>query len=139
MRVRMILLSISVMMLAAVGCDSGPKIVKIAGVATHKGEPISNLLIEFHPDSGRPSNATTNGEGRFEMSYDPSRMGVQTGNVTVTAMIHPNSTADEGIGGAKRTSAAAKKYITEKYGDRSKSPMKLEITTANENLELKFD
>jgi hypothetical protein len=136
MRVRLFPLAVAAALLAAVGCDSGPKVVKISGTATHKGEPVPSLLIKFMPDNGRPSWGITDKDGRFILDYDEKYKGALVGPHTVSATHRPN-TPEEEMGMVKPHPAV--KAIAAKYGDELKSPMRLEITAANENLELKFD
>ncbi len=72
-------------MLAVTGCDSGPKLVKISGVATHNGQPVPNLRITFQPEKGRPSMGDTDDKGKFTLKYDPEHDGAVVGTHTVTA------------------------------------------------------
>lgn len=126
-------LTLAAVALAAAGCGSNePKVVKVSGVATHKGEPLPGLIITFMPDYGRPSIATTDDQGRFTLDYDAERKGALLGRHTVSA-IRPT---DE-LAGTKPHPAT--KEVVKKYGDDTKSPMKIEISGPAENLELKFD
>jgi hypothetical protein len=119
-----------------VGCDSGPKIVKVAGIATYKSEPIPSLLIQFQPAHGRPSWGITDENGRFELEYDAKHKGAVIGKHTVSA-IYRARTPEEEMGGGKRHPAI--KPITEKYGDTMNSPLKIDITEPVENLEVKYE
>jgi hypothetical protein len=123
-------------LVAAVGCDSGPKIVKVAGVATYKGEPVPSLLLNFQPDTGRPSWGITDAKGRFALEYDAQHKGALVGRHTVSATYRA-STPDEEMGAVKPHPAI--KAITAKYSDSEKSPLKVEITGPTDNLEVKFD
>lgn len=136
MRVRLVPAAVAAVLLAAVGCDSGPKVVKISGVATHKGEPVPSLLITFMPDNGRPSWGITDKDGRYSLEYDEQQKGAVVGMHTVSAKFRPN-TPEEELGMVKPHPAT--KAVGAKYGDEVKSPMKIDVTAANDNLDLKFD
>jgi hypothetical protein len=135
-RLRLFPLACLPALLVAVGCDSGPKVVKISGTATHKGEPVPSLLIKFVPDSGRPSWGITDKDGKYTLEYDETKKGAMVGKHTVSARFRPNSPEEEM--GMKKPHPATK-AVGDKYGDEMHSPMKIEVTAANENLELKFD
>src|SRR5262245_26494102 len=134
MRVRLI--SLLLALLAAAGCDSGPKIVPVSGVATHNGEPAPSLLLNFHPETGRPSWGITDAKGRFTLEYDARNKGALVSKHTVSATYRP-STPDEEMGMVKPHPAI--KSITQKYSDSVNSPLKIDISGPADNLEVKFD
>jgi hypothetical protein len=121
--------------LAVVGCDSGPKIVTVSGVATYKGEPLPNLRLNFQPETGRPSWGDTDKNGRFTLEYDAKNKGALVGKHTVSARYQAGSPEEEMSGKVP----PAVKIVTAKYGDSVNSPLKIEITGATDNLEVKFD
>ncbi len=136
MRARLIPLTLLVGLLTAIGCSSGPKIVPVSGVATHKGQPVPSLRINFQPEHGRPSWGDTDENGRFTLEYDAQNKGALVGKHTVSAVYHPRNPQEE-MGLVKRHPAV--NAVAAKYGDQGKSPLKVEITGPTDNLELKFD
>lgn len=136
MRIRPLPLAALGALLVFAGCSSGPKIVKVSGVATHKGVPVPSLRINFQPEQGRPSWGDTDANGRFTLEYDASNMGAVLGRHTVSAAHQPGS-PDEEMGLVKPHPAI--KSVTAKYSDMWNSPLKVEITGPTDNLELKFD
>jgi len=133
MRFRLFSFGLLAGLLSAVGCDSGPKIVKVSGVATHNGQPVPNLRLNFLPDKGRSSMADTDANGRFTLRYDAEREGAIVG-------WHIVSGTPQDPGGAMDWKPpAVTKTVAAKYGDQTKSPMKVEIKGPTDNLELKFD
>jgi hypothetical protein len=122
--------------LIVTGCSSGPRVVAVSGVATHKGKPVPNLLLTFQPAGGRPSWGITDAQGRFTLEYDANTKGAMVGSHTVSA-IYRAATPDDEMSGKGNT--AEVRAVQAKYSDSIKSPMKIEITKAEENLELKFD
>lgn len=131
-RPRLILAALLLLSAAVAGCDSGPKVVRVSGTATREGKPVAGLLINFEPEKGRSSWGISDDAGRFTMEYDAEQKGVVAGRHTVSAVFR----ADE-LAGTKPTPAT--RAIQAKYGDLTKSPMKIEVTAATEALELKFD
>jgi hypothetical protein len=135
MLVRVIALVLAVLGVAGCG-ESGPKIVKVSGVATYKGDPVPSLLLNFQPEKGRPSWGVTDANGRFTLEYDAKNKGAVVSTHTVSATYRAN-TPDEEMGVAKRHPAV--RPITEKYSDSEKSPLKIDIKGPTDNLEVKFD
>jgi hypothetical protein len=134
MRVRALAL-LGGLVAAAAGCDGGPKIVKVSGVATHQGKPMPNLRLNFQPEKGRPSWGDTDENGRFTLEYDAQNKGALVGKHTVSAAYRA-ATPDEEMAGKV---PPAVRIVTVKYGDMLNSPLKVEITGPTDNLELKFD
>ena len=123
-------------LLAAAGCADGLKIVPVSGVATYKGEPVPSLLLNFQPETGRPSWGITDAKGRFSLDYDAKNKGALVSKHTVSATYRPG-TPDEEMGVVKPHPAI--KAITQKYSDSVNSPLKVEISGPTDNLEVKFD
>ncbi len=75
-------------LLAAVaGCSgSGPELAEVKGVLVSAGQPVPDASITFYPDVGRPSYATTDERGEFEMLYSEGRSGAVIGDHTVKVM-----------------------------------------------------
>jgi hypothetical protein len=119
-------------LLVTAGCENGPKIVKIKGIATSDGKPVAGLVVNFQPEFGRPSWGLSNKDGRFELEYDEKTKGVLIGRHTVSATF-----MEDELAGIKMTPDVRK--IVTKYGDSAASPLKLEITVPSESFEVKFD
>jgi hypothetical protein len=135
MRARLIPLACLGVLLAAVGCSKGPNVVKVSGVATHKGQPVPNLRLNFQPDVGRPSWGDTDENGRFTLEYDAQNKGALVGKHTVSAVYQARTPEEEMSG---KVPALAKAVLA-KYGDTMNSPLKVDITGPTDNLEVKFD
>ncbi len=58
---------------ALIGCSSGPKVVKVAGILTYKGQPVKNAYIDFIPEKGRSAVAETDEQGHFEAMYESTK------------------------------------------------------------------
>jgi hypothetical protein len=121
--------------LALVGCDSGgPKIVRVSGVLTRNGKPVPNLEVYFMPTQGRPSVGMADDQGRFNLGYTHDQEGALVGTHTVFVVFNPPRS------GAERVAPPADlRPILEKYQDKDTSPLKVEITKAVKDLEIKLD
>jgi hypothetical protein len=141
MRARTVSLFLLGIAIVAFGCDSGPKIVTVSGVATYKGQPVSNLRLNFQPEKGRPSWGDTDANGRFTLEYDAQNKGALLGTHTVSARFLPGGPDEEMAAAQGKFSkgSQAARTVAEKYGDTEKSPLKVEITGPTDNLEVKFD
>jgi hypothetical protein len=118
------------------GCSNEPRVYSVSGTATRGGKPVPSLLIQFQPASGRPSWGITDAQGKFTLEYTEKIKGAVAGNHAVTAVFRA-MTPDEEMKGAGNNKLYGE--IAGKYGDVSRTPMKIDITKSESNLELKFD
>jgi hypothetical protein len=122
---------------------SGPKVVAVSGTVTRNGKPVPNLFLNFEPDHGRPSWALADEQGRFTLEYDDRQKGAITGTHTVWVLWRPRSPEEEMIDLGQRAGKVNKPAdlpaITEKYGSREKSQLRVEITKPVTDLEIKLD
>ena len=52
------------------GCGpAGPDVVEVSGRITKGGRPVSNVVVQFYPDKGRPSAARTDDDGHYELEF----------------------------------------------------------------------
>lgn len=78
------------------GCSGGepkdkPPLAPVHGKLVQKGVPLANAMVEFMPDSGAPSTATSDVQGAFELMYRDGSQGAKIGahkvKVTVGGII----------------------------------------------------
>ena len=69
------------------GCtgDSGdaPKLGTVSGIVTLDGKPLSEAIVIFQPEKGRPSNGETDETGRYTLQYNADSNGAVIGNHVV--------------------------------------------------------
>ncbi|OYV86570.1 MAG: hypothetical protein B7Z73_11525, partial [Planctomycetia bacterium 21-64-5] len=73
--------------LLALGCSGqkGPATAKVSGLVTYKGQPVDGATVVFAPPAGgRPGTATTDAQGRYELSTYGDRDGALPGDYKVT-------------------------------------------------------
>lgn len=108
-----------------------------------QGKPVPNLFINFEPDKGRPSWAQADANGRFTLKYDDKNDGALVANHTVWVLWRPANAKEEmvelGFEKGKTNKPADLKEITKKFGSKAKSPLKIQISKPESNLELKLD
>lgn len=86
--------------LLLVGCfggESGPDLAEVKGVVKMDGQPLADARVEFIPADGRPSSATTDAQGNFELHYTQTRKGALPGahKVTVSTYRPANPDAEQ--------------------------------------------
>ena len=139
-----LLLFTAIVALIISGCsEDGPAVVPVAGTVTRNSQPVANLRLEFVPVEGRPSWGETDDQGKFKLSYSREMDGAKIGTHTVYVTYNSKpSTPQEELRwqteGAPKKPAEAER-IEAKYGKLGTSPLKVEITKRETNLELKLD
>ncbi len=126
------------------GCaKNGPEVVSISGKVTREGNPYPNVFLNFEPEKGRPSWAQVDGEGKYTVKYDNTQDGAVTGKHKVWISYRAKDPREEMIekGFAKGKSSRPKDMgsVLTKFGDRETTPLIIEITKPESNLEIKLD
>jgi hypothetical protein len=129
------------LLLLLIGCDSGPPVVHVTGVATRGGQPVKNLFVKLYPEgAGRGGSGITDDQGRFELKVGKNQNGATVGTHKVVVSFRPRSPQEEAdLAEGKVMFHPDQNAILEKYGTLERTKMTVEITKATENLELKFD
>lgn len=61
-----------------------PELGTVRGTVTMNGNPLPNVMVQFHPESGgRPGSAVTDDEGKYVLEYTYGAKGAETGPCTV--------------------------------------------------------
>jgi hypothetical protein len=104
---------------------SGPRLVKVTGRLTYKGEPIPNTDVKFIPeDGGRPSHGLTNKDGEFTLKFTRTEFGVTPGRHTV--ILTYDAVAEEQLPKEERVPSALRAAIA-RYGDVTKSELHFDV------------
>jgi hypothetical protein len=75
------------LLLQLTGCGNGLNLASVTGQVTKNGQPQPKMWIEFVPAAGgRPAEARTDGEGRYELSYTGTEKGAKVGKHRVSIM-----------------------------------------------------
>jgi hypothetical protein len=115
------------------GCNRGPLVVEVSGTVTHNGQPVPNLMLHFIPDEGRPSWGGTDEAGHYTLHYLPKREGAIIGSHKVFVDLKPLPP------GREQTAPPDWPAIRTKYGSRETTPLRVEVKTAGQVLDLQLD
>lgn len=121
------------------GCGSSG-VVPVSGTLTYKSKPVTNAIIHFVPEKGRPSMGETDQNGRFTLVYDPQTKGAQVGKHRVFVMY--NAAADASLPGTipgepPKLSPEMKEFFSKYSGEKSKAEVVIEKAT--DDLKLEWD
>ena len=119
------------------GCGSSG-VVPVSGTLTYKGQPVTNAIVHFVPEKGRPSMGETDASGRFTLTYDPQTKGAQVGKHKV--FVQHNAAAEAGRPGvvpgvAPKLSPDMGEFFSKYSGDKSKIEVTIEKSTSDLKLE----
>ncbi len=123
----------AIIVLGGVGCgrDSGPPLVDISGTLSRHGEPLAGYGLQFIPESGRPSDAITDGNGQYKLQYTADRTGAVVGRhqVIITSYQTPDNELQAAIDeGRYRDIPTEIGDILKRYGDLNSTPLQFEIS-----------
>jgi hypothetical protein len=125
------------MMLCVAGCDVGSeRLVRLRGKATRDGKPVPNLFLNFVPDKGRPSWGLTDAYGEYVAQYDDQRDGVVPGIHTVFVTFKEY---DPREGGRRLQEPAFLMNIVARYGSPARSPLRIEVRSQSQVIDLPLD
>ena len=93
-----------------------PDVGQVTGTITVDGQPTANLMVTFQPGSGRPSYATTDDAGKYELQYNADTMGAKIGSNLVTISTSSDGGGDYADGAStKETSLEGADVIPATY------------------------
>ena len=87
------------MLVVLAGCGgraTSREVVAVRGTVTIDGKPLPDALVEFEPQSGRPSSAVTDAQGNYELLYSQSKKGAVAGTHTVKITTGKEQIVQEG-------------------------------------------
>ena len=77
--------TITIVLIAAVGCSKGPPLGQVSGTIRYEGEPIEQATITFtHVDEERTAFARTDANGYYELKFTDGRGGALLGENAVS-------------------------------------------------------
>ena len=124
------------------GCGrGGPEVVRVTGTVTCQSKPVPNLFLNFKPEVGRPSWGVTDAEGKYSLNYSRDRDGAVVGKHTVWVQYKAGNPGEElqmtGARGAKRPGNLP--AILQKYGSEKTTPLKFDIETDGQVVDIPLD
>jgi hypothetical protein len=70
-------------LLLLTGCGGPSDVGGVEGVVTLDGKPLPDAMVQFQPESGRPSVGMTDTGGHYELQYTADAAGAALGRHTV--------------------------------------------------------
>lgn len=135
---------LTAIVLAGCGRTDGPQVEPVSGTVYYGGEPLAEAIVVFSPVSGeRKASATTDDEGRFELSTFGNGDGAIVGEHVVTIVkrgprkLPPVGTPGRGMPGGP--SAPGDPLIPEKYFSPDTSGLTAEVTAGGNNLDFHLE
>jgi hypothetical protein len=124
------------LLLAASGCGP-PRLVKVTGRLTHKGQPVPSTYVTFAPEDGsRPSRGLTEANGNFKLRNTHQDEGAVLGRHTVFLTYKPVGEEESG----KSPPAADKSLqkVIARHSDPSASDLHVEVTQNGQHVEIEL-
>ena len=114
-----------------VGCggETGPKLVPAKGKVMRGGQPLSKVVLQFIPEKGPLSAASTNEKGEFTLFGPGGREGALPGKFKVTVSC-PFNPAAGSSGDGSSPAAASTCNLPAKYSVPDTTDLTLEIPDA---------
>ncbi len=121
------------------GCK-GSNVVPVSGTLTYKGKPVTNAIVNFEPETGRPSSAATDANGQFTLLYDPQIKGAQIGKHKVFVIQNhaANANLPGAIPGETPKLSPDSRDLFSKYS-REKSTVEVVIDKETNGIKLEWD
>lgn len=114
---------VSIFSLAGCGGADLPELGEVTGTVTLNGQPVEGALVEFIPDSGRPSSGVTDAEGVYTLTYTAEASGAVTGTHTVNIT---TARAQQGGEGDEPLVEARPETIPQAYNDETTLSVEVE-------------
>lgn len=121
------------LLLAAGGCNRGPKLYPVTGTVTLDGKPVANAAVLLYKEKGgRPPEAQTDAAGKFQMMSLP-------GTYTVIVSKCESLTPQSGMEVYDDDNPPKVRWIIpEKYSRPDQSDLKAEVKAGGPN-DFKFE
>jgi len=130
------------------GISDQPRVVRVSGVLTQKGNPVEGATVGFNtPGAPRAATGKTDADGKFQLSTFGDNDGAVPGEHVVTVIKlnpelqqKPEESADD-YTTRMLGKNPSKSLLPQQYASPQSSPLKVTISAdgPNENLELKIE
>ncbi len=124
--------SASVLAVVVAGCGGdGPKVVKITGTVTRGGQPVKDLVVNFVPETGRPSWGFTDPQGQYTLHYTKDQDGAVLGKHRVFVKYDPRDPEiNLAITEGRFQYPPDIRAIEQKYGNLETTPLEFDVQKA---------
>jgi hypothetical protein len=142
-----VMLLLTACFLSGSGCSGGKeKVVAVTGTVTHKGNPVSGMIVSFVPQTetySGVSTGTTDENGQYKLTvFKTGQRGAVVGTHKVWVSI-PRKPPEPGDKEKKKRIPATEMSaetaeILKKYGRLEKTPLTVEVN-GDQPIDLKLD
>lgn len=128
----------TMLLLSMLGCGAdGPELAPLSGQVTLDGEPVAEAALMFTPVAGgRPAQAVTDAEGRFEAwtlePGDGAIVGEHRVAVTQSKLVGIEAT-EAGLEGVSSGPVRVESAIPAKYGRADSSGLTAQVDSGEDN------
>ncbi|MBI1312666.1 carboxypeptidase regulatory-like domain-containing protein [bacterium] len=122
-----------------VGCaasSDAPELGEVSGVVTLDGQSVAQAEVAFTPEQGRPSFATTDENGKYNLRYSAQTDGAVVGTHSVSISTERDQTGGEGD---QPLVPAQEERIPKKYNAESELTAQVSAGENTINFELKTE
>jgi hypothetical protein len=129
-------IAVLALLLGVSGCGRSG-LVTATGRVTYKGQPVPSTRVVFMPDDGgRRSTGTTDDDGKFELKFSRTAVGVMRGSHAV--FLTYEVSAEEETHQIPPKASKELKAVIAKYGDPKTSGLHFEVTKNGEFFDIQL-
>lgn len=138
--------ALSTFVLNLCGCGTPsdrPELGEVTGTITMDGEPLSEIVVVFNPDNGRPARGKTDMDGMYELTYIGKTKGCKVGHNRVEIAPSEEGEEDsedssdtENVGAAKRP-LRGRVQVPARYN--SKSELEVDVEPGKNVFDFKLE
>jgi hypothetical protein len=114
-------------LVAAAGCDSGPKLIPISGRVSIDGKPLEMGAVTIWVKDYRPSYGVIGKDGRFVLTTHDTGDGCPAGDFPVTVSSEVSSKGD-----------IMTYYIPKRYKDPKQSNLRIQVDQPRDDWEIEL-
>ena len=115
------------LLLAAVGCDRGPKLVPIQGRVLYRGQPLPFGSVMFQPAGGLPARGTIGTDGTFRLTTHSAGDGVLPGQSRVRVTCYEHQRPGTSTSAQQQEVGLGRLLIPKRYTSFGTSGLKIEV------------
>ena len=122
------------------GCGSdGPEVVEVTGRITKGGQPVSNVVVQFYPEKGRPSAGRTDDDGRYELEFSEEIPKGALPGVHKVSLQVLQERIDEAVNLKDPKYHAEMPEILQHFGNWDTTKLKIEVRSDQTVIDIELD
>lgn len=130
-------LMLSALMLPPLAGCGNDGTVKVTGVVSYQGSPVTEGKIRFIPDRGRPASSNIQTDGSYELVSTKDARGIPPGDYAVTVKVAKITTGG-GDYAAPTNEITTTWIVPKKYSEQETTPLTATVPEGG-SIEIDFD